>query len=103
LSYAIQVVTKSLAVSATRLHDGTNGQGHSMQVVEFLVEAVGDTYIGGSDVSGASNGVTILSGEIKSFEAPQSRGQASDFDLRCIYYFGGPLKLHLVKEANAND
>jgi len=103
LSYALKVIPKSVAVAATKLHDGTNGQGHDDQVIEFLIEAVDDTFIGGSDVSGDTNGITICAGEIKSFEASLSRGQPGAFDLKCIYYFGGPFKLIIVREANAND
>ena len=101
MAYGLIVKTKPTVATATALHNNTNSDG-PVNIVEFTVEvdggATNPVYIGGSDVAGASNGITIEPGEINSFQAPDSRGSQDAWDMRCIYYFGNEFKLACVRQ-----
>lgn len=89
-SLVLKVSAKTLAVAATALHDGTSSPGYSSQVHGFAVQATSDTYIGGSGVTGATNGFLIPAGQTGTFNVPPMRAGIDDYELTKIYYIGGP-------------
>jgi len=97
-SRTLQVVAKSLAASATVLHDGTNSQGYPKTLEGFVIQATSDTHFGGSGITGSSNGFTVLAGTAVNITGFLSRGSPTAYDLTQLYYIGGPWKLVIERQ-----
>lgn len=89
----LKVIAKTLAASATALHDGTNGFGYPPKLEGFVVQAQSDVHFGGAGVTGESNGFTVKAGEAVNILGFLSRGSYGAYDLTRLYYIGGPWKL----------
>lgn len=92
-SCKIKVVPKPEVFVATALHSGSNSQGYDPQLRGFVLQAIDVTYLGESNLTGVNDGVTIHAGEQLTVIGFISRGSYESYDLRQMYYIGGPFKL----------
>lgn len=96
----IVVIPLAAAVSATPLHDGTNGPAYPNLVQGFILQPNGgDIYVGEGTVTGGSDGLKIVDGTSINVYGFHSRGTHDSYDLSRIFYIGGPVKLILERPA----
>jgi hypothetical protein len=92
----LRVIPFAAEASATPLHDGINGNPYPYYAAGVTIQTNGgDVHLGGSTVTGQSDGFTIPDGSNINLESFKSRGTSWDWDLREIYFVGGPFKLIL--------
>jgi len=92
-SRKLKIKAYGVATEPTRCHDGTNDEGYAPAVEGFVAQAEGDTHFGEAGVTGADDGFTVRAGETVNILGFLSRGSPSSYDLREIYFIGGPWKL----------
>lgn len=95
----LEVHPRVLALAATALHDGSNGQGYPPQVEGFVVQANGGAvHFGNATVTGETDGFTVREGETINILGFSSRGSPFAYDLTKLYYIGGPWKLIIERQ-----